>query len=186
MLRLIVVFLLVAVSKGLSAQAYKDSINAQFLRYTDFLKNKEFAKSTEYLNPELFKLIPKDQIIAMIEKTYNNPMVSFSLENPTILSIGESRLINGTHFSKLQYSNFLLMHYNVVEGKVSDTSATRLSLAKQFGQENVTYNNVTDTYKIFVVKDVIASSVDKKKWTFVVVEEKQKPMLLRFIPKELL
>ena len=78
------------------------------------------------------------------------------------------------------------MHFKSSDGKEQDTAATKAALIKQFGQNNVSYDAAIDTYKIFVVKDVIANSKDKQNWTFVVIEEKQKPILEKFIPKELL
>lgn len=65
MLRLFIVFVSFAFSTSLSAQTYKDSIKAQFLRYTNLLIEKDFAKSTEYINPGFFKLIPKPQLVAV-------------------------------------------------------------------------------------------------------------------------
>ena len=186
MLRLFIVLVSFAFSTTLSAQAYKDSIKAQFLRYTNLLIEKDFAKSTEYINPGFFKLIPKPQLVAVIEKTYNNPALDFSIENPVLVSVGDIKVINGDNFVKMQYSNFLKMHFKSSDGKAQDTAATKAALIKQFGQNNVSYDAATDTYKIFVVKDVIANSTDKQNWTFVVVEEKQKPLLEKFIPKELL
>ena len=186
MLRLFIVFVSFAFSTTLSAQAYKDSIQAQFLRYTNLLIKKDFAKSTEYINPGFFQIIPKPQLIAVLEKAYNNPVLDFNIENPVIVSIGDSKVINGDTFVKMQYSNFLKMHFKSNDGKVQDTAATKAALINQFGQNNVSYDTATDIYKIFVVKDVIANTTDKQNWTFVVVEEKQKPILEKFIPKELL
>ena len=111
MFRLILISLLIAFSNSLFAQSYKDSIEAQFLRYTDLLVKKHFAKSTDYINPDFFKIIPKVQLITVIEKTYNNPALDFNIEKPVIVSIGDSKTINSNSFVKLQYSNYLSMHF---------------------------------------------------------------------------
>lgn len=88
MFRLVLITLLLAFSNSLIAQIYKDSIEVQFLRYTELLVKKEFAKSTDYINPGFFKIIPKAQLITVIEKTYNNPALDFTIEKPSIVSIG--------------------------------------------------------------------------------------------------
>src|SRR5688500_18768735 len=98
MLRLFIVFVSFAFSTTLSAQAYKDSIQAQFLRYTDLLMKKDFAKSTEYINPGFFQIIPKTQLVDVLEKAYNNPVLDFNIENPVVLSISNSKVINGGNF----------------------------------------------------------------------------------------
>jgi hypothetical protein len=186
MLRLFIFFVSFAFSTTLSAQAYKDSIKAQFLRYTNLLINKEFAKSTDYINPGYFKLIPKPQLVDAIEKTFNSSAFDFGIENPVVVSVGDSKVINGHNFVKMQYSNFQKVHFKSSDSKVVDTAAVKAAFIKQFGQNNVSYDAASDNYKIFVIKDVIANSTDKRNWTFVVIEEKLKPVLEKFIPKELL
>lgn len=186
MQRLILIFTFLVFSTVLFAQPYKDSIKVQFSRYTDLIVNKEFSRSAEYINPEFFKIVPKAQLIAIMEKTFDNPELDFKVENPVILSIGDNNRIEGNNFVKLQYSNFLSMHFKQNNEVKQDTALTKKALEAQFGQDNVTYDSTTDTYKIFVIKNVIANSTNMRKWTFVVVEEKQKQILEKFIPKELL
>jgi hypothetical protein len=185
MLRIIFVFLLVAFkSLDLSAQAYKDSIESQFLRYTDLLIKKEYARSTDYLNPGFFKIVPKAQLIKIMEKSLNDPNADFTIESPNIISIGNSKTIAKQSYVKLKYSNYMSMHFKTEGDSYSELA--HQSLQGSFGEENVKYDSATNTFRIFVVKDVIANSVDNKNWTFVVLEEKQKPILEKFIPKELL
>ena len=186
MFRLILISLLVAFSNILFAQSYKDSIEVQFLHYTDFLVKKDFAKSADYINPGFFKIIPKAQLITVIEKTYNNPALDFNIEKLAIVSIGDMKIIDNHNFVKLQYSNYLSIHFKNDDEKKQDTALTKKALQVQFGQDNVTYDTSTDTYKVFVIKNVIANSIDSRNWTFVVIEDKQKPILEKFIPKELL
>ena len=185
MFRPTLISILITFSSNLFAQSYKDSIETQFLRYTDLLVKRDFTKSMDYINSGFFKIIPKEQLIIVIEKTYNNPALDFKIENPLIVSISDIKIIDEKSFVKLQYSNYLSMHFKN-DGMKQDTALTKKALQSQFGQYNVTYNALIDTYRVFVIKNVIANSIDRRNWTFVVVEEKQKPLLEKFIPKELL
>ena len=183
MLRPIILSAILLISTTVFSQTYKDSVKAQFLRYTDLLTKKEIAKSADYMNPGIYKIVPKPQLIAAIEKVYNNPEMEFSIENPAVVSVGDNKLINGMNYVKLQYSNTLIMRF---KGSNQDPALTKKALQGQFGEENVSYDAATENFKIFAIKDVIANSKDMKKWTFIAVEERQKPMLEKFIPKELL
>ena len=183
MLRALILSAILLISTTVFSQSYKDSVKGQFLRYTDLLVKKEIAKSAEYMNPEKYKLVPKPQLIAAIEKVYTNPDVEFSIENPAVVSVADNKLINGMNFVKLQYSNTLIMRF---KGSKQDPALIKKALEGQFGAENVSYDAATEAFKIFAIKDVIANSKDMKKWTFIAIEERQKPMLEKFIPKELL
>ena len=186
MLRSVVLMLSFLCAGNVHAQAYKDSVRLQFLRYTDLLIKKEFSRSMDYMNKDFLKIIPKEQLVLLMEKTYNNAQLNFSIENPKILSIADNRFIGSRNYVKLQYSNYLKLHFASHPEKKLDTAATRKALESQFGQANVTYDGKTDSYRILVIKNAIADSKDKQRWTFVVVEDRQKPILEKFIPRELL
>lgn len=183
MLRTIILSAILFISTTVFSQAYKDSIKTQFLRYTDLLVKKDIAKSMDYMNPELFKIVPKQQLIAVIEKAYNDPDVEFGVADAVVLSVGDNKLINGMNYVKLQYSNAIIMRF---KGSKQDPALIKKALEGQFGAENVKYDAATENYRIVAVKDVIANSADKITWKFIAIEERQKPMLEKFIPKELL
>jgi hypothetical protein len=178
--------LLLCISFLVQGQTYKDDIRTQFLDYTDLLIKKDFSKSIDYLNPDFLKITTKDQLLMVMEKTYNNPSLGFEISKPTIISVDDKTSIDGREYVKFGYSNYLTLHFITEDGKVQDTALTKKALENQFGQNNVTYNSQTDQYKIQVFKKVIADSKDNEKWTFVVVEEKQKSILEKILPKELL
>ena len=63
---------------------------------------------------------------------------------------------------------------------------TQLSFEKNFGSENVKYNKETDFFEILVEKQVYTISQDgKTDWKFLVIEKKQKVLLEKLLPKEL-
>ena len=178
---------------GAYCQDYKEKIEQQFLEYTNFLIKKDFTKSVEYINDDFFKILPKSQMIILIEKTYNNPDLDFKIENPKVLRIDSIKRIGDQNYVKLQYSNILNMKFKESTSDTSDVDERELkknliiiSLEKQFGTGNVKHNQLTGYYEIYSVKNVIANSKDTNSWKFVTVEEKQKIILENFIPKELL
>lgn len=128
MFQLILISSLIAFSASLFAQSYKDSIEKQFLSYTHLIVKKEFAKSTDYINSGFFKIIPKAQLAALIEKTYNNPSLDFKIEKPAIVSIGDPKTIDGNNFVKMQYSNYLSMYFKNDGEKKQNTAFIKKAL----------------------------------------------------------
>lgn len=186
MRRLIILGFYLIISLRLSAQVYKDSIRNQFGTYTELLKNKEFAKSMDYMNQDFINLVSKKQLLELLEKTFNNPEMDIELKGFNIIAIGDSKLINGKSYSKIKYSNLFKMRQKAETLRQTDTLAIINSLEEKFGKGNVSYDKSSAFYTVLAIKNVVANSKDKKHWTFVVVEEKQKPLLERFISKELL
>jgi hypothetical protein len=186
MLRSVLIVLVSIITFTSYGQTYKNDVKAQFLEYTELLMNKEYAKSIEYLNPAFFKVIPKAQLLKVMEQLYNNPEFDFELERPTLESVQDKKTIEGNDYVKFGYANYLKMRFKSEDGKASDTTMIKNALEQQFGQGHVSYDLQTGFYRVLVYKKVIANSADNKKWTFVVIEEKQKPILEKILPKELL
>ncbi|MCG7856638.1 hypothetical protein MD537_06655 [Flavihumibacter sediminis] len=177
------------------SQQYKKTIEKQFLTYTNHLIEKDFKGACNYIIEDFFKIIPRDQLVLMMEKTFNNPDIEFAIDSPKIIKIEDSRKFNANDYARLQYSNLLRMKFVIPaedgetvsqEEKEMTTSLTKANLEKTFGDQNVRYDAATGYFTIFSIKDVVATSADGEKWKFVVVEEKQKPILSKFLPKEML
>lgn len=195
MRHLALIALLIITSFTSYSQQYKKTIEKQFLTYTNHLIEKDFKGACNYIIEDFFKIIPKDQLVLMMEKTFNNPDIEFAIDSPKIIKIEDSRKFNANDYARLQYSNLLRMKFVIPaedgetvseEEKEMTTSLTKANLEKTFGDSNVRYDAATGYFTIFSIKDVVATSADGEKWKFVVVEEKQKPILSKFLPKEML
>ncbi len=195
MRHLALIALLIITSFTGYSQQYKKTIEKQFLTYTNHLIEKDFKGACNYIIEDFFKIIPRDQLVLMMEKTFNNPDIEFAIDSPKIIKIEDSRKFNANDYARLQYSNLLRMKFVIPaedgepvsqEEKEMTTSLTKANLEKTFGDQNVRYDAATGYFTIFSIKDVVATSADGEKWKFVVVEEKQKPILSKFLPKEML
>ena len=131
-------------------------------------------------------------MIDLMRQLYNNPMMEFKLENPKIIKIDSILKIKEKHYSILTYSNLMSMKINPEdtnessENKKMRIGLLKASFYKSFGAENVNYDDETDFFKINVVKNVCSVSkngVDT--WKFVTLEEDQRYILEKFIPKEI-
>jgi hypothetical protein len=176
-----------------NGQAYKDEVSEQFLKYSDLILKKEFAKSLDYTNPGFLNIVPKEQMIKLMEATYNNPEIEFILDNPVILKVADSQVVNKESFVKLKYSSTIKMRFNrnqtdslASEEQLKNSQQIKSALEKQFGLGNVKYDSTTKFYEIYAIKNVIANSTDGVRWTFLVVEERYKPILVKIIPKEII
>jgi hypothetical protein len=189
--QIVFLFLFLIISSTGNAQDYKKTIEIEFTEYLNSIVNKNFAKSMNYVIPEFFEIIPKSQMIKLMEQTFNNPSMEFELKNPKILSIDDAQKIEEKFYSLLSYSNQMNMKI-LNEGEETEDEKkmriglTQLSFEKNFGSENVKYNKETDFFEILVEKQVYTISKDgETDWKFLVIEKKQKVLLEKLLPKEL-
>ena len=170
----------------------QNTIRIDFNNYLEAIVSKEFSKSMDYIVPEFFEIFPKEQMIKVMEQTFNNPEMEFELKDPKILEIGKIKEVDDRFYSKLRYSN--LMNMKIVseeeeteEEKKMRNNLMKLSFEQTFGSGNVEYNSETEFFQIYSEKEVIAISDNgKTEWKFLVVEEKQKFILEKIVPEEVL
>lgn len=171
----------------------QNTIKTDFYKYLDAISNKEFSKSMDYIVPEFFEIIPKEQMIKAMEQTFNDPEMEFDLKDPKILEIGNIKEVNNRFYSKLRYSN--LMNMKIVseeeeeteEEKKMQNSLMKLSFEQIFGSANVEYDSETNFFQIYSEKEVIAISDNgKTDWKFLVVDEEQNFILEKLVPEEVI
>ncbi|SFB55176.1 hypothetical protein [Algoriphagus aquimarinus] len=172
------------------AQDYKQNIAGEFTEYLNSIVNMEFEKSMGYITPEFFEIVPKAQMIQLMEQTFNNPAMEFEIKNPKILAIDVVQNIEDKYYSLLTYSNQMDIKMKSEE-ETEDEKKMRLNLLKvsfeqTFGIDNVKYNEETEFFEIQSQKEVYAISINgETDWKFLVIEKNQKVILEKILPKEL-
>ena len=174
------------------AQDNTKEIDSQFTDYLNSIINQDFEKSMDYMAEDLFKILPKEQMVLMMEKTFNNPAMEFELKEPKILKIDDSQQIEGKHYAVLTYSNLINMKFLIDEEETEDEhklriNLTKLALINTFGSGNVKHNEKTDFFKIYSEKHACAISANGKTgWKFLVLDKEQKFILEQLLPKQII
>jgi hypothetical protein len=184
--------LFLTISSVSYSQDYKNEIENQFIEYNKLIINKEFEKSMNFVPVEVFELVPKAQMIRVMETTFNNSEMEFELESPKIINISDVENIEDRFYSLLQYSSLMKMKLKrdmaeTEEEQKLTMNLTKATFQKAYGSENVEYDEKTGFYNVIVKKQAYAISNDGKgNWKFLVVEKKQKPFLDKLLPKRLI
>ena len=187
----ITVFLLLLTSSSAFAQDYKNNIDTDFTDYVNLLINQDFEKSMDYIPEAFFDILPKETLIAVLKKTFNNHDMQIELKDPKILKIQDVRKIEGKYYSELTYSNIMNMKMIGEEDESEEDKELRISLTKRafektFDKNNVSYDEETEFFSIYVVKDVYAiSNNGETEWKFLTIEKNQKEVLKTILPKKL-
>ena len=167
-------------------QNLKTHVEKQFRDYNSLISNKDFKKAMDlYANEDFFKIVPKEQLIEMMEMVMNAPEMEFKMHPPENIIIDEKNVVNenGKKYLKLIYNQRLDMKFKDSKVKPEDLLS---ALQGQFGYNQVRYNEKTDFFEINTIKSTVANSSDFKNWKFTVIEKKQIPILKQFIPEKFL
>jgi len=190
-LKHLVLALLLSASSIATAQDYKKEIEKEFIEYLNFISTKQFEKSMEYLPADLFKIVPKEQMVELMERTFNDSSITFEFINPKVGDIKDAKKIEAKFYSFLSYSNQMNIKINKSSQETEEEQEVKMSIMKasfekSFGAKNVSYNVLTGFFEIQVDKKGYAISENgQTDWKFLVVEKEQKPILEKLLPKEL-
>ena len=86
----IIYILLLSWSIVTFAQSNVKVIENQFLDYNQLIVKKDFSKALDqYAHEGFLKFVPKETMVLIFDKMFNDPSMKFSLEVPTILKVEE-------------------------------------------------------------------------------------------------
>lgn len=188
-LMIVIMFLSSIVLQG---QTAKENLRYTFDTYINLTMAQEFDKSFDYIIQDLFEIIPRAQMVALMKQIYNNPKMEIHLENPKILSLGAIEKFKGKWYAILTYSNIMRIKVNPedtdesAEDKAVRMGLLKVSFNKKFGTKNVKYNEETGFFEINVVKSVCCASEDgKSDWKFLTLDKAQQKLTKSFLPAEI-
>jgi len=170
----------------------KNTINSDFNGYIAAIMKKEFNKAMDYMIPEFFEIIPRSQMIDVIEQIFNDPEIDFKIVEPNILDYRKIIKIENKYYTKLTYSNVLKMRFTPTEVESAEEKELRTSYLisaynEKYGEQNVAYNPETEFYEITEIKDLIGASQNGiSDWKFVVVQKEQMAILEKIVPQEII
>lgn len=188
--KLIVLAFLIPILK-LIATTPQENVKTDFISYINHLVNMEFEESVEYLYPEIFTLVPKEQMISTMEQTFNNPEIMISLSDPEIHQVDEIREVDSAYYCKIKYSHKMNMIFaedtaNTKEDIALRDEMTLANLKSGFGEENVTYDSTNSSFDILSIKDSYAKSVNgTSDWKFIDIDKNQLMLLNALLPKKI-
>jgi hypothetical protein len=148
----------------------------------------DYEKVLDYTYPKLFTLVPRDQMLEMIEATFDNEEMSAQIDSIRVEKLYPMFVIGDGKYAKANYSMIITMHFKKV--LPPDEDQQRLDQMLQtfspiYGKENVSITDNKDL-KIRTRTDMVAI-LDSfaTEWSFLNMT-KDDPLLEALLSKEIL
>ena len=167
----------------------KNEIENEFQNYLDALFEKEFTKSLEYLEEDLFLYISRTEMLQYLETYYNNPDLSIALQGGEILEIGDIKKIGDKYYSLIDYK--LILHLilkpdvnETIEEFQQRTEAIKSSFEEIFGIDHLEYVKELDFFRATSIERAVAINKSETfSWRFLVYEEEELVLMNKLIPE---
>lgn len=160
------------------------AIRKSVVYFANTIKYKKLDQTVSCIYPKFFTVVPKDQVIQLLNMTYNNPFVKIDVQDMKFASVGKPELIDGEYFSLTSY--YLKLKGDV--SSMSDDMKNKIGemLIAKYGKNSVKYNAKEGSYIINAPMKAVVISKDKKSWKLVLAEKEYKSKLTKILPKKIL
>src|SRR5215471_8274006 len=172
-----------------NAQSQTDAeLKKRLNEYIAYTRQMNFEKLVDYVHPNLFKIVPKDQMVNAMRSVFENEMLNIAIDSFKVLKMSPDYNYQKSLYRKIDY--FISMNLKINDSTILRDTAKRSDFIVQMQTgfpgavidyvEKGNYLNI-DTRKImFGVKD------PNLKWMFIGFEDKQRELMEQLIPKDVL
>ena len=174
---------------SIEAQNVNENIEKGFVEMQSAIMNKDFKKSVEYIADELFKVIPKDQLISVLELTFNNPQMEIELSLPENISISIQMKEGGKYYSILSFPSIQKIRLLDPNGlPLSKDDEKVISMRSAFesvaGADNVTFDDESMFFTVIIDQKAVAISENGKVgWKYMNFDKSQATLFEQLLPK---
>lgn len=179
-------------STPIIAQDYKTTVKEGFTRYYTHIIEGEYDKSMDYLPPNIFKIITREELKAAFQTIMSNPTMETRFLSCNIEEVGDSKKVDTAYFVKIKYVGGATVKFKAdgvetLEEKESRLNLTKSMLIYTFGSDNVKLDFVSEIFTITPTKFSWAISKNGvSDWKFINIEPAQQIILEKILPKEII
>lgn len=180
-------FLILSCSKKQDVD-YKKEIKKSLTAFIENVKSKKIENAANFIYPKYLDEITREQMINILNLSYNNPALMVDIKDFKINNIEESEKINDEYFSMISYSFKMKfkVQWDLIPNAELAKQKTDIALKTKYGKENVQYSDKEDYYLINAKMRACAISQNEKDWTFLILDEKHKEELVNILPEKIL
>ncbi len=167
------------------SQNIQEDIENQFREYNALIANKNFDKALDlYGNEDFLEIFPKQQMVHLMKQMFNMEGMEVQVYKPEEVIVSNDIIEqNSKIYIPIHYKQKMDIKFSILNAKTENLLS---ALQREFGFDNVKYNEQSQFFEINATKEAVASSSDSKNWKFTIIEKKQIPFLKQFIPEQFL
>lgn len=175
------------------AQTAADTIKQTVLAYFKTIETFDMKTSVEYLHPAIFDLVPKSNMIEMLEQSFKDPEVKVKMDSAAILKVSPILIEDKIRYSLVNYS--FIMHMTMMDGEKPMTDTNEKSglmftynmIKKKYGEKKVRLEAEKGTIHVLSETSLFAIHAPEfDGWKFLENKENMTKVFDGIIPENIL
>jgi len=165
---------------SLAQNQLKTHFEKELINYTTAFNNKQWNTVTAMMYPKIFDLMSKENLVLILENM-DQLGVNMTTEFQSINGISKVIENGGEKFCKIHYHGIIKVKLSGLMTQGSTLMQPKFE--KEFGKENVKYNETTNSFTINAKRSMVAvSGKNNSMWKYIDINSPQAPGLKNLIP----
>lgn len=173
------------------AASAQDDLRKTAEEYLRIAEAKDSEKIMDYMYPRFFELYPRQLMVEIMDKSFNDPAFKIELMDSEILNISPLKTVDTVTYSVVDYSFVMTLKYVESEGSpLPDEEAIQLTrgiFEQMYGKENVTYIPEETKFRLLAKKNMLVLKTPAfSSWKVLGIDENLKPVMKKIIPEAII
>ena len=171
----------------LQSEFIESELKKDFDLYTLHMNNKDFEIAMDFIIPELFSLMTKEQMIKTFEDAFAGGL-DFKISNYNGISISEVVKFEGKDYCKVQSSSDIYIQISGDYLSNIETIKTNFDLSFGKRSDSFVYNESDNTFygKGFIENRIAVCVSETNDWKFIAIDDLNETILAMIIPEQVL
>jgi hypothetical protein len=130
----------------------------------------DFEAILDFTYPKLFTIVPRTEMLKALKGALESEEFSTTIDSVKTSKVHPVFTIAGASYAKIEHSMLLLMKFKeTIDTADAEGGGFMLKMmAAQFGEQHVRFDKAANTFRIFMLSDMVAVKDDyAKEWSFV-------------------
>ena len=171
----------------LQSEFIERELKKDFDLYTVHMNNRDFESAMDFIIPEIFSLMTKEQMIKTFEDAFAGGL-EMEILNYNDISISEVVKFEGKDYCKVQSSSDIYMKISGNYLTNIETIKTNFDLSFGKRSDSFVYNESDNTFlgKGFIENRIAVSVSGTNDWKFIAIDNFDETVLAMIIPEQVL
>lgn len=171
----------------LQSEFIEKELKKDFDLYTLHMNNRDFESAMDFIIPEIFSLMTKEQMIKTFEDAFAGGL-EMEILNYNDISISEVVKFEGKDYCKVQSSSDIYMKISGNYLTNIETIKTNFDLSFGKRSDSFVYNESDNTFygKGFIENRIAVSVSGTNDWKFIAIDNFDETVLAMIIPEQVL
>lgn len=183
-------YIILLVAVFVQGQSDNDQLTADFQKYSNALKSRQYTQATAYMPEALFEIYNKEKLVQEMKQTFESADTKVDIKDVSITKMDVEMVESNTTYIPITFRQKFELEYinlfDATDDEQSRASTTKFivqMLNESMPESTISFDKNQEVFVVNSTKQAIAiKTKNDTSWKFLIVEPSLKNVLDRILP----